>query len=408
MDMNKFPLSGIKVVELATAVAAPTAARIMCSFGASVVKIETPPNGDILRPMAAVQMNRLNHEENPIFDIFNSGKQVISLNLKSEKGQEVFHKLLAEADVFVTNVRMRSLENMKLDYTSLKEKYPRLVYAHLSGFGLEGPDVARPGFDLTAFWMRSGAATDMAEAGAYPLMPSFAFGDITSASAFLGGILMGLIGRNTTGKGTMISTSLYGTGMWSSCSYIIESQGKKARNFPNSHYNAWDPFSWLYRCADGEWIAVMEKSYAQDRDTFVRILNMPELAEDPELQTLDAMSKSGRGSEVIKKVESIMATKSSAEWKKIFDENDVANEIARHYKDIASDPQARANGYLDDLTYYGDDVYAMPVPPITFSEYDRHVTKKASPFGGDSNSVLMELGYTTEDIDKMRVNRDVM
>lgn len=406
--MNRFPLAGIKVVELATAVAAPTAARVMCSFGASVIKIETPPNGDILRPMAAVQMGRLTSEENPIFDIFNSGKQIISLNLKSEKGQEIFHKLLSEADVFVTNVRMRSLENMKLDYPSLKEKYPGLVYAHLSGFGLEGADVARPGFDLTAFWMRSGAAVDMAEKGAYPLMPSFAFGDITSASAFLGGILMGLIGRNATGKGTLVSTSLFATGMWSSCSYIIESQGKKARTFPNSHYHAWDPFSWLYQCADGEWIAVMEKSYAQDRDTFVRILNMPELAQDPELQTLDAMAKAGRSEEVIRKVEHIMLTKTSAQWKQIFDENDIANEVARHYKDIAADPQARANGYLDDLSYYGDDTYAMPVPPITFSEYERKITEKASPLGGNSDSVLKELGYTKDDINDMRINRIIL
>ena len=105
----KYPLQGVHVVEMASAVAAPVSARLLSSFGAEVIKIETPPRGDILRPMAAAQAKCTVNEQNPVFDFSNSGKKVIALNLKSEEGMRIFHELLSWADVFVTNVRYHSL-----------------------------------------------------------------------------------------------------------------------------------------------------------------------------------------------------------------------------------------------------------------------------------------------------------
>ena len=408
MNQMQYPLAGIKVLEIATAVAAPTAARIMSSFGADVIKIETPPQGDILRAMASAQIQCGIQEENPLFDLYNSGKMLMTLDLKSTQGQNILNKLLGKTDVFITNIRMQSLERLGLGYDTLKERFPRLIYAHLSGFGLNGPDVNRPGFDLTAFWMRSGGAIDSVEPGTYPLMPSFAFGDITSASAFLSGILMALIARAKSGKGTLVSTSLFGAGIWSNASFIVEAQGKRARSFPSSHYSSWDPFSCLYQCSDGEWIALMEKRYITDRFTFARVLNMPELIEDPELATLEMMSAVGKSEAVIRKVERIMRTKTSQEWKQIMDDNDIANEIARHFVDIPQDPQAKANGYFDEMPYFEDDFYAIPIPPIQFSEYARIKTKKVASLSGDTENILSSLGYSEPEILALRKQKVIL
>lgn len=114
--------------------------------------------------------------------------------------------------MFLTNVRYKGLERMGLDYDTLKVKYPRLVYAHFSGFGLKGEDADRAGYDMTAFWMRSGALLDWLLPGSFPMRPTFAFGDIATAAYFLSGIMMALYARGTTGKGTMVSTSLLNAG----------------------------------------------------------------------------------------------------------------------------------------------------------------------------------------------------
>ena len=405
---DRYPLKGIKVVELATAVAAPVAARIMASFGAEVIKVETPPYGDFLREVVAGQMKRRREDENPLFDIFNTGKKTIALNLKKEQGMEIFLELLENADVFVTNVRMKSLKGLGLDYDTLKERFPGLVYAHISGYGLEGPNVDAPGFDITAFWMMTGGSTDCVEPDARPLFPSFAFGDITSASNLLSGILMALLAKKSGGSGTFISTSLFNTGMWSNASSIIKAQGPTAEVFPASHYDTWDPFSFLYRCSDGRWIGIMEKRYTDDRPRFAKLFGLPELMEDPDFESLDRMNRAGKGRDIVRKMEEIIGSKTSAEWKEIFDENDVANSVAQHFSEIPEDPQARANNYLEDMEYYGGFEYSIPTPPVQFSEYDRIPFAKVPSAGSDTDEILRALGCSEEQLSALRSEKVII
>lgn len=154
-QMKKMPLEGIRVVELATVVAAPTASRVLCAFGAEVIKVETKI-GDEMRRAGEFEMVVCEDDKNPLFTIQNSGKRLTSIDLKNPDGKAAFLKLLETADVFLTNVRLPSLGRLGLDYETLHKAYPGLVYAHFSGFGPKGPDAAKPGFDSTAFWLRSG------------------------------------------------------------------------------------------------------------------------------------------------------------------------------------------------------------------------------------------------------------
>ena len=173
------PLEGIKVVELATFVAAPSCARLLADLGANVIKVEHP-NGDTWRLTGKSYIpKRFCDEENPVFDIYNSGKRHIALNLKSTEGMQAFHKLLAEADVFITNTRLPALSRLGIAYEDLKDRYPALIYAAVLGYGEKGPDSAKPAFDTTAFWSRSGFLRDLAVDGEsyMPVSPPFGVGD---------------------------------------------------------------------------------------------------------------------------------------------------------------------------------------------------------------------------------------
>jgi len=392
------PLSGVKVLELATVVAAPTVGRIMATYGADVIKVE-PPNGDLLRPVGQGQFLPAEADNNPLFDLFNTGKRMVVLNLKKPEGMAAFHRLLAGSDVFVSNIRAQSLLHLGLDYETLKARYPRLICAHFSGFGLKGPDVERPGFDSTAFWLRTGPSQDWLTPGAFPMRPSFAFGDLATASSFLSGVLMALYAREHTGHGTLVETSLQGSGIWCSASAILSAQ--YGRDYPVPRDEPWDPFSDYYQCADGEWLAVMEKEYSRDKATLARILGWPELLSDPELEDLPAMRRSGKLPQLSRRMQALMKTRPCREWETLFDANDIPNERLRHYREIPQDRQALANGCFDRVAYPDGKTAALAVPPIGFSDYGRRLSERTAPMGQDTAAVLEELGYTKEEVDRL-------
>ena len=148
--MNK-PLENIRVVELSTFVAAPSCARLLADMGAEVIKIEHP-KGDAWRHTAlSYKPGFYNYKHNPVFDIYNSNKKHIAINLKSEEGMEAMHKLLEKTDIFITNTRPAALERLGLSYEQLKQRYPSLIYAIILGYGEKGPDASLPAFDTTAF-----------------------------------------------------------------------------------------------------------------------------------------------------------------------------------------------------------------------------------------------------------------
>ena len=175
---EQLPLTGVKIIDLSTYAAVPAAARILADWGADVIKVESL-KGDSWRQYGEIAQVPCTEEENPCWDVNNSNKRSISLNLRTEKGMEILHRLLADADVFMTNYRMAALHAMSLTWDVLHQTYPRLIWGHLSGYGNKGPEAERPGFDIAAFWARSGLMQDYGQPGNAPLTPFHAFGDMT-------------------------------------------------------------------------------------------------------------------------------------------------------------------------------------------------------------------------------------
>ncbi len=400
MDTKKpLPLAGMKVVELATVVAAPVVGRLLANYGAEVIKIETPPFGDQQRRIANVYQMTTADGDNPGFDVFNSGKKKIALNLKTKAGMEVMEKLLEDADVFLSNVRMGSLTKMALDYESVHEKHPRLIYAHLSGYGLKGPDAQRPGFDYSTFWLKTGALSDFVPGGVTHLAPTYGFGDIVTAANLLSGILMAIIGREKTGKGSMVTISLYGTGIWTNAFNVLCTQPQFGMAYPPSESTV-DPFSGWHVCADGKSVYCMTKEYRRDKLKFAEIYNMPELLTDPRFEDMDTIRESGVAAEYGEKVDRFMAARTSDEMIAIFEKYDIPYGPETHFADICKDEQAWANDCLENVTYPSG-VVAMPKPPVKFSEYDQREFKVCGAVGEETHEVLNSLGYSDEDIDEM-------
>ena len=206
--MNNKPLAGIRVVELSTYVAAPGAARILSDMGAEVIKIESF-SGDQWRETGR-KMLSTNDEENPVFDVYNTGKKSICVNIKTEEGLSFSMKLLEDADIFITNTRARSLRKLGLDAQSLTERFPRLIHASIDGFGSKGPDADSPGFDNISFWARSGFSMDIPykSENSFPLPPTSGIGDCVSGGFLVAGIMTALFNRERTGKGDIVNVSL--------------------------------------------------------------------------------------------------------------------------------------------------------------------------------------------------------
>ena len=239
------PLEGITVVELSTYIAAPSCGRILATQGARVIKVESPA-GDVERKFGPTLFCPANDEENPIYDTLNGGKDHLMLDLKKPEDMERFHKLLAKADVFVTNNRLQALKKMRLDYDSLKEHYPKLVYAILLGYGEKGPKVNLPGFDAIAMFATGGLIQDMMvdAPGSYPVYLPMGFGDLVCGTALAGAIGTALYGRTQSGKGDYVSISLYGAAMWM---FSVMSTGTQfGYKWPRGRYRA-DLWAFLIR-----------------------------------------------------------------------------------------------------------------------------------------------------------------
>ena len=395
----KLPLAGIRVIELGTHVAVPMIARSMADWGAEVIKVESI-KGDEWRMFGKGYSVPANDDENPVFSGQNANKQFVAINLKTDEGLDILFKLLATADVFVSNVRMKSLKKMGLDYDTLKERFPQLVYAHLNGYGQKGPDAERPGFDKSAFWARSGILIDCAYADGYPMDPIAGFGDSIVGSIMLAGVLAGLIGRDRTGKGTFVASSLYGCAIWHVNLGIISSQEAFGDKYPKDYMYPPFPFSHIYQCKGGDWLIITIIDHDKWYEPMCRILGMEEYINDERFKTLKEVKKNEHA--FVSMLKERFLTKTRQEWCRILDENDMAHECLNSFADISKDPQAWENNYLKKVTFPSGTEAVMPCNPISFSSYDSADVKPTRGIGCDTTHILEGLGYSPEKIGQLR------
>ena len=393
------PLEGIRVVDFSTFVAAPVCSRLLADLGARVIKVERP-EGDAWRVTGVGYLpSRFSDQENPVFDIYNAGKEHIALNLKTPEGMEIFHKLLADADVLVTNTRPASLKRLGLDYETLKELYPRLVYGIVLGYGEKGPEKDNPAFDTSAFWARSGFLRDQNPASATyaPVQPPYSVGDTVTGYLLMGQICAALMRREKTGTGDCVRSSLMHNGIFAMGTMQIISQPPFGRTFPDTR-SGYGTLSGGFQCADGEWIFL--SGYSAERNVVIfSLLEREDLASDPRFST--AAARNTNRDALYDIVRQIFLSKPSDYWLQHARERDLPMTRMGHYSDLATDEQAWANEYLEKVTFANGHVDVMPRSPIEMDSVGKLTTRTAPVIGADTDSLLLELGYDADTINQL-------
>lgn len=390
------PLEGIRVLDLTTFVAAPICARLLSDLGAEVIKIESP-KGDAWRIAGkAFNPSRFSDDMNPVFDICNTGKKLISINLKSKEGMEIFHKLLENTDVFVTNNRVEALKRLGISYEDLKEKYPRLIYAMVLGYGEKGPDANTPAFGVTAFWARSGFLRDMAltDGDYQPLMPPSGAGDTITGTTLAMEIMAAIINRQRTGKGDFVRSCLYQNGLFVFGTMSMASQQPGGKVYPRSRNDGGSAgaIAGTYCCADNEWVFLASGG---DPAYLPRIYNMighPELIGQPEPADLTELLDTFRG-EFIKKTR--------AQWLQLSREFDVPMVPVNHFNEAVMEEQAMVNNFVEKVEYPHGDAIMMPTTPFIMDSFEKDPVKPTHTAGWDTEEVLLGMGYSKDAVDAM-------
>src|SRR6202167_5840022 len=247
--------SGLKVVDLASFIAGPSAAVILSDFGADVIKVE-PPNGELWRHAHNLPPQPVAQDAYP-WHLANRNKRGMALDLKSPGAHQVLEKLVKWADVLIVNTPHPARAKLKLEYEDVARWNPRLIYADLTGFGDKGPDANLPGFDITSYWARSGLLSLTRDAGAPPTWPVAGSGDNATAVGLYSAIVTALYRRERTGKGSSVTTSLLAEGVWSA-SVSIQAALCDAKFYPlHDRKNPPNATLNVYRTSDDNWVMIV-------------------------------------------------------------------------------------------------------------------------------------------------------
>lgn len=389
------PLRGVKVVDLTYFVAGPGTARILADWGADVIKVE-PFWGDPGRLTGAGMGAPATFGVNPFYTCYNADKRGIAIDLKSEKGMEILHRLLADADVFLSSYRTKALVKLGLDYETLHEKYPKLVWGQINGFGDHGPAKDNAGFDTVAFWARSGAMLDAAEKGT-TVNPPIGFGDATTSCSLAGGIAAALYEQQRSGKGSKVMVSLFAQAIWNLSALVASTQ--YGDEYPKTRKAANSPVINSYECKDGKWIFLSILEHERYYDALCKVIEREDLIGNEKYCTTAAAKENAP--ELIEIISAQFKGWTQDEMDQRLLEADIAHEKIQGTVDVLKDPQAIANNYVYEVENRDGTKCMMAMPPIKFNTIDVELKRDAPLIGEHNNEVLKELGYTDEEIKEL-------
>lgn len=389
------PLAGVKVVDLTTYLAAPTTVRVLGEWGADCIKIESA-KGDPARTQGAVFNMPYEDDENLAFDVANMNKRFITLDLKAEKGLEIAYRLLGEADVFVTNTRTKSLKKLGLDYETLQEKFPKLIFAQVLGYGENGPEKDTAGFDVTCYMARGGVFGTTVNKGDAPMIPTNGFGDFQVSISLASGICAALYAREKTGKGDKITVGLHHAAVYALSTGVISAQ--YGNQYPKSRKEVPNPFNNVFRTSDEKWVVICCPEYDRDYEKIMTLLGRTDMVGNERYMKCAAVNANGRNREVTDILDEAIGKLSRAELLKRFKENDLACEAAYEPLDMYEDEQVWANNIITKIPYPSGERY-MPTNPINFGSMGNPEYRIGGSQGAHTVEIMKHLGYQDGEIE---------
>jgi formyl-CoA transferase len=396
--MNENIFTGLKVVDLSSFIAGPAAAVILSDFGADVIKVE-PPTGDIWRIGHKIPPQPRSQDAYP-FQLNNRNKRGMALDLKSPQAAEILERLVKWADVFIVNTPHSARKKLKLEYEDVAQWNPRLIYADLTGYGEKGPDASLPGFDITAYWARSGLLSLTRDAGAPPTLPPSGSGDHATAVTLFSAIVTALYRRERTGKGSYVTTSLLAAGVWS-CGVFIQAALCDATFFPQ-HDRLKPPNAILnmYRASDDIWFLIV---LTPDHwPALAKAIGRPDLLTDPRFA--DPAKQAANSTDLTAILDPLFSSQPMSHWVEVFEQAHLTFGVVHSPGEVVKDPQLRENDIVVPIEGAGGKLTSTISSPIQLKGVAKVPAKRAPELGEHNDELLKELGFATGEIDGFRAS----
>jgi crotonobetainyl-CoA:carnitine CoA-transferase CaiB-like acyl-CoA transferase len=375
-------------------VAGPATAAVLGDWGAEVLKVENPAGGDPIRALMAMGLP-LEPVVNPSLELDNRNKRSIAVDPHMPGGREVLHRLLRGADVFVSNLRAGALERMGLAYGDVCELNPRLIYATLSGYGTRGPEKDRAAFDYAAFWARGGAMASLGDPAGPPPSQRPGMGDHLAGLSLAGAVSAALFHRERSGQGQALHLSLFQTGIWMMSTDIEVSLATGFSHTPTGRAVV-NPLWNHYRAGDGRWFHLVMLQADRYWTRFCDAIEHPELAADARYATV--LTRAAHSRDLIRLFDEVFATRPLAEWAERFDRAALVWGPVQSVADVTRDPQARALGMFETIPHRSGQEVEVVRSPIEFSATPAAIRHGAPELGEHTEAVLLELGYSWDEI----------
>ncbi|MFO1162395.1 MAG: CaiB/BaiF CoA-transferase family protein [Reyranellaceae bacterium] len=396
---DDLPLSGLVVLDISSFIAAPAAAVALADFGADVIKIEPPGDGDPHR-------NNYRNASYPVSDrnfpwqLDGRLKRSLALDLKNAQARGVIERLIGRADVMIVNFPPPTRERLRLRWEDVEPLNPRLVYCSLTGYGESGPDRDRPGFDVSAYFGRSGILDAARYEGGPPGLSLPAQGDRATAMTLVAAILMGLRQRDRTGKGNWVGTSLYANGVWAngtSAAGALIGAKLPPRQSPDRPRNA---LTNLYRTKDDRWLQLLMVRDDRLWAPLCKVIGRLDLLDDPRFGS--RADRRERSLELQQELAPIFAARTYAEWEAAFAGTGIPFGVIGRLADVVEDEQARHAGIFADTT--NPEVPRTVNNPIRLGFAQPRQAGPPPTVGQHSEEILREAGYGEAEIAELRAS----
>ena len=392
------PLQGIRIIDWTQWQMGTIATAMLADLGATVIHIENRVTGDSGR---GLNKWTLPNGNSSYFEINNRGKKSLTIDLTKEKGKQVLYRLVKNSDVFVHNFRQGVPEKLQMDYETLIQYNPKLVYAAASGYGPNGPEASEPLYDFVGL-ARSGIMNMVGEPETIPQPIYGGIGDQVGGIMTGYGVLVALLVRERLGIGQKVDVSQLGSLMMLE-GLAVNSQLMLHRYYPLENRKKVNNPLWnYYKCSDGK--AIMLANLQPDRQwpDICKALGIEYLINDPRFSNLKVREENSE--EIISIMDKIFMTKTSSEWMKILKETgDITCCLIQTIADLENDPQVLANKYIIEYNHATLGPIKVLGSPFQFSKTPAEIRAEAPQFGQHTEEILMEIGgYSWDEIAQLK------
>jgi crotonobetainyl-CoA:carnitine CoA-transferase CaiB-like acyl-CoA transferase len=397
------PLSGVRVLEVASHVLVPMAGAVLTEWGAEVVKVEHPETGDPYRALTTAGLHNVYQGHDPFFQSANRGKRSVGIDLKQPAGRDVLARLIATSDVFITNLREDARRRLGIDVADVRADNETIIYVRGSAFGPLGPDAGQGGYDASAYWARSGMQHLLTSADdEWPRPPRPAFGDVVGGLAIAGAIGVALFRRATSGEASVIDASLLATGIWQVQPDVMNAAlgaSTGATATPPGRYDVWNPLTLPYRTSDARYVALIMVASDRNWPQLCTAIGAPDLAASPQFADPDARRANARV--LVERLEQIFAARTLAQWRVALADFHGEWAPVQTPREVHDDVQVIANSYIAKVEMADGVVLPMVTAPVQFDGRSGQPTR-APEHGEHTEEVLLELGMSWPELSALK------